>query len=79
MTTFRYEIDSDFDPNNPETWYDGDLIQFKDARIIGNQNLFSILKTNVKTDKVRIMVNKLGHGEWYSLNEVIWISRPLFP
>lgn len=76
---FQYEPDPDFDALNPETWYDGDLVRFKDDRIIGNQHVFTILKTSVKTDRVRILVNKLGHGVWYSIDEVVWTARPLFP
>lgn len=76
---FKYESDPNFSASDPNTWYDGDLLKFKDERVIGTQHLFSILKTKTKENRVRILVNKLGHGEWYNIDEVVWVARPLFP
>jgi len=76
--SFKYEADPDFNRDDYNTWYDGDLIKLK----IQNdawppQHLFSIIKR--KGDNIRIVVNKIGHGTWVKVEEVEWVARPLFP
>lgn len=74
---FKYEADPDFNAKDPSTWYEGDLLRFVDNRVIGTQNLFSVI--HLVGDKVRLMVKSKGHGVWYELSEVVWVARPLFP